>query len=312
MTTTAAATNVVIEPASTGVGAKADAGAGGGHPDGGSTASDRASEEVALAPHAPWINRVFAPQDTFGPKVRMGVVWFGLELGALYLGRFALGPLFGLVAGVAALQTAREWRRAGWQPSRLVAGVSALAIPVAASLGAALVGAVVLAVPLAALVAAALRTKRRRRTPWLGAAGTTVRCGLFAGLAGAMPVLVYRTSAAAALVLVVLVSAYEMGDFLNGSDAYGIFAGPSAGMICAVVVAFAVGVVVELFQIDPFQAATHAWVFGLLVVVLCPLSQLVASLLLPRADARAPALRRLDSYLLTGPAWLWLLWSFIL
>jgi hypothetical protein len=134
---------------------------------------------------------------------------------------------------------------------------------------------------------------------------------VFAGIAAAMPVLVYRTSAAAAIVLVLLVSAYEMGDFLNGSEASGLLAGPLAGMICVGVAAFAVGVVVVLFEIDPFRSAAHAWVLGALVAVLCPLSQLAASLLLPRASAFAPALRRLDSYLLTGPVWLWLLWSFI-
>jgi len=69
-------------------------------------------------------------------------------------------------------------------------------------------------------------------------------------------------------------------------------------------------VVVLFFSIPPFNSATQAWVVGGLVAVLCPLSQMAASLLLPRAGARAPALRRLDSYLLTGPAWLWLLWNF--
>lgn len=126
-----------------------------------------------------------------------------------------------------------------------------------------------------------------------------------------MPVLVYRTNPAAAVVLVLLVSAYEMGDFVNGSEAAGAFAGPLAGMICVGVVAFAIGVVVTLFEVEPFNSATHAWVVGGLVAVLCPLSQIGASLVLPRAGAWAPALRRLDSYLLTGPAWLWLLWNFI-
>jgi hypothetical protein len=266
---------------------------------------------TAEPPRPRWVERVFAPHDIAGPKVRMGVVWFVLELLALLGGRFALGILFGLVAGVAALQTAREWRRAGWQPSRLVAGLAGLGIPLAASFGIALAGAVVLLVVPAAVVAAASRPPRRRRTPWLGATGTTIRCGVFAGIAGAMPVLVYRTSPAAAIVLVILVSAYEMGDFLNGSEASGLLAGPVAGMICVGVVAFAVGVVVVLFEVDPFRSAAHAWVLGALVAVLCPLSQLAASLLLPRAGARAPALRRLDSYLLTGPVWLWLLWSVI-
>lgn len=282
------------------------------------TTATAASSEAPSAspPHAPpvraaWVERVFAPHDIRGPKIRMGIVWFGLEIGALYLGRFALAILFALVAGVSGLQTARAWRRSGWQPSRLVSGLGALLLPISAALGIAAAGVVVLAMAAGSLVAPLFRTRRRRRTPLLGAAGTTLRCGLFAGLAGAMPVLVYRTSVVSAVVLVVLVSAYEMGDFINGSEAAGPFAGPIAGMICVGVVAFAIGVVVLLFQIDPFTSAAHAWVVGALVAVLCPLSQMAASLCVPTASAFAPALRRLDSYLLTGPVWLWLLWTLV-
>lgn len=260
---------------------------------------------------AGWVGRVFAPYDIRGPKIRMGVIWFLLELGALYVGRFALGALFALIAGVAALQTATAWRRAGWQPSRLVAGLGALLLPITAAFGVAAAGVVVLAMVVGALVAPLFRPRRRRRTPLLGAAGTTLRCGLFVGLCGAMPVLVYRTSVVGAVVLVILISAYEMGDFINGSEAAGPFAGPIAGMICVGVVAFAIGVIVILFEIDPFSSAAHAWVVGALVAVLCPLSQMAASLCLPRASAFAPALRRLDSYLLTGPVWLWLLWTLV-
>jgi hypothetical protein len=43
--------------------------------------------------------------------------------------------------------------------------------------------------------------------------------------------------------------------------------------------------------------------FGILAAVLCPLGQLFGSVILPRADAPASALRRLDSLLLLGPAW---------
>ena len=45
------------------------------------------------------------------------------------------------------------------------------------------------------------------------------------------------------------------------------------------------------------------FVFGGFAALLCPLGQVVASALLPRADAPAPALRRLDSLLLLGPTW---------
>jgi hypothetical protein len=43
--------------------------------------------------------------------------------------------------------------------------------------------------------------------------------------------------------------------------------------------------------------------FGVLAAVLCPLGQLLASLVLPAAAAPAPAMRRLDSLLLLGPIW---------
>jgi len=259
---------------------------------------------------ASWVERVFAPYDVSGPKIRLGVIWFALAMGCLYLGRFALATLFALVAGVAALQVCREWRRSGWQPSRLVAGVGALCMPVAAALSIGSVGVVIGVMVLGALIAPLFRPRRRRRTPWLGAAGTTIRCGLFPGLCAAMPVLVHRYSWGATLILMLLVSAYEMGDFVNGSEAHGPFSGPMVGMILVGVIAFPIGVVVLFFSIPPFNSATQAWVVGGLVAVLCPLSQMAASLLLPRAGARAPALRRLDSYLLTGPAWLWLLWNF--
>jgi hypothetical protein len=110
---------------------------------------------------------------------------------------------------------------------------------------------------------------------------------------------------------VVLISAYEMGDYINGSEASGPFAGPLVGMICAGVVAFAIAVVVMLFETRPLTEFGFTLVMGAIVAVLCPLSQMAASLCLPRANAFAPAFRRLDSYLLTGPVWLWLLWTLV-
>jgi hypothetical protein len=40
-----------------------------------------------------------------------------------------------------------------------------------------------------------------------------------------------------------------------------------------------------------------------LAAVLCPMGQLVASLILPKVDAPATALRRIDSLLVLAPAW---------
>jgi len=44
-----------------------------------------------------------------------------------------------------------------------------------------------------------------------------------------------------------------------------------------------------------------------LATVCCPIGQLVGSALLPDPDSPAPALRRIDSFLVLGPLWAYLL-----
>ena len=252
-----------------------------------------------------WMQRVFPGHDIAGPKARLGFVWFLLLCGAVYAGLVALGALYGLIAGIAALQICREWKAVGRQPSRLVAGPVALLIPLSASISLALPGLLALAATVLAVVAALFR--RRRRTPLFDAAGTTVRATVFHALGAAAVLVTYRASIAGALILFVWVCAYEMGDFLVGSESGSALLGPIAGMIAVGVFTFTVAV----FQLSPFRDPVHAAVFGGLVAVLCPLSQLVSSLLLPTARASAPALRRLDSLLLTAPVYVWLLWSYL-
>jgi hypothetical protein len=259
----------------------------------------------AVANHARWMQRVFGGYDVDGPRVRVGFLWFLLLAGSLYLGLVALGVLYGLVAGVAATQVCREWRSVGRQPSRIVAGLGALAIPISAAWSLVLPGLIALAVPVLAVAAALAR--RRRRTPLLDAAGTTVRASVFHALGAAAVVVTFRASVAGAIILVVFVCAYEMGDYLVGTESASALIGPIAGMIAVGVFTFTVAV----FQLSPFTEPLHAVVFGALVAVLCPLSQLGSSLLLPAATAHAPALRRVDSLLLTGPAWVWLLWNYL-
>jgi hypothetical protein len=52
----------------------------------------------------------------------------------------------------------------------------------------------------------------------------------------------------------------------------------------------------------------EVWSTGALLALLAPLGQLAGSWILPSARASAPALRRLDSWLLAAPAFLVLLW----
>jgi hypothetical protein len=212
--------------------------------------------------------------------------------------------LFCSVAAVAALQTAATWRRARMRPDQLLAGVGALLVTLAALFGIAAAG---LALLLFAGVAVAVAYVAPSRVPPLVRASITIRCGFFVGLAGASAVLVDRTDAAALITLVVLVSGYEVGDFLVGTGASNPVEGPVAGIAAVIVLTFAV----SAFEFPPFESGS-AWVFGGLVAVLAPLGRFGATILLPGPDARVPALRRLDSYLLVTPVWAWMLWGYLL
>ncbi len=244
--------------------------------------------------------------DTDGPRIRLGLLWFVVLLAAVALGPWPLGVVMALVAGAAASQTAAAWRRVGSPANAPLAGLSALALPLAAAAGTALLGLACVAVAGLALVwSAAAPSNRRRHRIW-AVAGLTLRCGFPVGLAAASLVVIRHQEIGAAVSLVLLVSAYDLGDFVVGTDAATLFEGPVAGIVAALVVAFALGV----FTVPPFVMSS-ALIFGGLAAVLFPLGQLVATELLPAAAARAQALRRLDSLLLVGPIWMAALWRYL-
>lgn len=252
-----------------------------------------------------WVDRLVSGYDLEGPRVRLGILWFVLAVAAAVAGSVAVALLFGLVAFAAALQTAAAWRRVRRRPSRLVAGVGALAMPVAATLGIGLAGVAALAFAAAAVVAAVVQPRRRLHP--VAVAGYTLRCGFFVALAAASAVFLARTDAGALATMVVLVSAFETGDYLVGTGAASPLEGPVAGIAAVLVLTFAVAV----FEVPPFESGS-AWVFGGFVAVLAPLGRFLAPVLAPSADARVPALRRLDSYLLVTPIWAWMLWQYLL
>jgi hypothetical protein len=265
-------------------------GGGGGRAGGGG--GDRRGPSVEKRRYAVY-------HDVSRPHVRLGIIWLVLVLGALWLGELGLAGLYGLVAAVGALQTAKAWRRRRQRPNMLVAGLGALAMAVAAVGGSRLVGGVVLAI-VAAAVAAAVADSRSRST--VDDAAFTVRSSVFIGLAAASVVLVYEYQAGAALSLIVLASAYEAGDYVIGSGSPNPFEGPLAGFAAVAVLTFSLFV----FEPQPFDDA-GILVYGAVIGVLAPLGQLAASWLLPDARAIASGLRRLDTLLLAGPVWLVLL-----
>jgi len=242
--------------------------------------------------------------DVEGPRVRLGLLWLVALIVSIVLGGWALGVLMGLVAGAAGSQTAAAWRRVGRRPHQVVAGLTGLIMPLAAALGTGTLGAVVILAVLAAIVGAA--TDRGRRSTVLADAGITLRCGFVVGLACASLVVIHRLEIGAAICLVLLMCAYDVGDFLVGTGASTPAEGPIAGIAAVLVVTFAIGV----FAFPPFDWAS-AWVFGGMAAAMCPLGQVLATAMLPTAESRAPSLRRVDSLLLVGPLWAWALWGYL-
>jgi hypothetical protein len=233
--------------------------------------------------------------DIEGPKVRVGVLWFLVAAAALAIGPLPTAIAYGVVAAVAARQTARAWRRRRLRPNPVVAAGMAGATSLGACLGAGGSGLAVVGGVIAALVVATGDVKSPHHV--LADAGWTIQCALFPGLAAMSLVLLARLDQGSAIALLLLVSAYETGDYIVGSGASNPYEGPAAGLAAIVVVTF----IVSTLPISTLSFG-EAWLFGGMVGVLAPLGQLFASALLPDAGAPASALRRLDSLLLAGPA----------
>jgi hypothetical protein len=252
---------------------------------------------VRSRPKPPLLGRRLAVvYDTVGPRVTLGVLWFGAVLGALVAGPVVLVPLYAAMAALAGFQAASAWRAEGSQANRWVAALAGALAASGAAWGVGSLGLAVVVATLVALVAAAVTS--RVPGPALAAAGTTLQSGLPGGIGAAGLVLTLRLEIGAAVTLVLLVAAYEVGDYLVGSGAASSIEGPIAGIVAIAAMSF----VIAVLRVPPFDGVP-ALVFGGFAALGCPLGQVVASALLPRAEAHAPALRRLDSLLLLGPAW---------
>ncbi|HYI61432.1 MAG TPA: MoaD/ThiS family protein [Acidimicrobiales bacterium] len=236
--------------------------------------------------------------DTEGWKVTLGMAWFVVALAATIEGWAPLSLLYGVAAGWAALEVARRRREVGGGPHPWVAALGGGAVAAAGAGGSALLGLAVLGLVLAAGAVAALGPGGRSGA--VPTAAATVLCALPVGLAAACLVLTRDLEIGAAITLLVFVSCYEAGDFLIGSGASNSIEGPLVGIVTVVVAA----VVVAVLHVPPFDGQP-VFTFAALAAVACPVGQLVASGLLPASDARAPALRRLDSLLVLAPLWCW-------
>lgn len=258
----------------------------------------RRSRPIAVTPTKPTqLGRRYAlVYDVQGPRVTSGALWFGLALGAASLGPLALAPLYGLMAGLAGYQAVMAWRDVDSAANPWVAALGAVAIGAGSVFGVGFIGMALLGLVVVSVIVSAMQVQRR--SPLFEAAGTTVQCAMFAGLAAAGVVLTLRLEIGAAVTLILLVSAYEVGDYIVGSGASSSLEGPISGIVALAVVCG----VIAVLRVPPFDGAP-VFVFGGFAALACPLGQLAGSAILPSAGARGRALRRLDSLILLGPTW---------
>ena len=177
--------------------------------------------------------------------------------------------------------------------SRVAAGVITALVGTSAIFDARVVGIVILLSVVAAFVVASQTIDRQMMVQ---VAGLTLRAALPLGIAVAALLYLHRIDAWVFMILFGVVSIYDAGNFLIGTGSRRVWVGPLAGLLGAAAVVFgAAG-----FEAPPLTEQT-TWLLGGLAALACPFGQIIGSFMLPRPDAGAPALRRLDSYLLAAP-----------
>ena len=264
------------------------------------------SRHRARAREARWQNnRMAVPYPTDGPKITFGVLWFLLLIGAVVLGEYvgrdaissvAVAAVAAPIAALAGLQAGNAWfptqgaTRSWTAAAAYLTGIAGLIGPWGVPLG------LVLGVITILSYVMLYRGHRRTTSELLD---VLLRSAIPAGLAVASMAALGSVATGAQIGLILLISAYEAGDFIVGSGASNAVEGPLAGLVSLGAVAF----ILFLIQPAPFDSSSIL-LFAIAAGVCCPLGQILASGLLPRGNAWAPALRRLDSYLLAAPVWL--------
>lgn len=117
-------------------------------------------------------------------------------------------------------------------------------------------------------------------------------------------VLLSREGWEVALFVLVAVSFYDAGFFIGAAESSSRLEGPVTGAIGLLAVTFAA----SAFEAAPFDRIT-AWVAGAVMVLACPLGQILVSAELPSPESSVPAMRRLDSYLVSVPLMLAAVWA---
>jgi hypothetical protein len=235
--------------------------------------------------------------DIDGPRVRLGVGWFLAAVVAAALGPFTTAIVFAVAAGLAGRQIVRAWGSVAWQAD-VAAGIAA--VPVLAAGVAGMPGAVATAVLGAIVAVGAACAPDGARLPGSGgrvAAAGIMLLALVPALGAVCVVLVAAHAIIAAVVLIVVASAYEVGDYIVGSGSSNPIEGPLAGITTATLVALPLALVL----VEPYDTGGIALL--VFTAAACPFGQILASAALPGAGAHAPALRRIDTLLLLAVIW---------
>jgi hypothetical protein len=221
----------------------------------------------------------------------MGLAWAGLLVAAAEAGKGAVAVVVIPVAAVAAVSGLRAVvpRGAAAFPTVAIGAGTAVVLPLAALGGPAV--AIVLGAVLGVGLLVWLVVTTRRGFPY-----AAFVAGFAPAVAAASLVAGRGQGLSEALTLIAAVCLYDMASFLTGTGPRGGVAGVIVGMITVGVLAVFVAAVV----VPPFSGHSP-WILLGLVAVLAPIGVVVASRVRP--DLRLPALRRLDSLILAGPAW---------
>lgn len=244
-------------------------------------------------------NRWRIHYDIDGPRVRLGVLWFVGAIAAFTIGVPAVVVYFGVAFAAAASHSLRTWRALGHPADPRVALCLTAAVVASAGLGPQVLGVALIALAVVAVVVSSGEWNGpdgARRTA--AKAGLLLQTSLPTSLAGGCLVLLADQEIWTAISLVLVVSAYETGDFLIGSGASNAAEGPIAGTAAVLVMSLAVAA-----SGVSFANVLTAMVFGLAVAPLAFGGQIIGSGILPHSRAFAPALRRVDSLLLAAPLW---------
>jgi hypothetical protein len=240
--------------------------------------------------------RLAVVYDVEGPRVRLGVAWFAVAIAATLIHPVTAALVYGVAAGMAGRQIAKAWGAVQWQAD-MAAGLAG--VPVLAALGGTplLVGSLALGAVVAAGASLAPDGARLAGPGGRVAAAGILWLTLVPAIGAASVVLVRSASTGSAIILVLLASAYEVGDYIVGSGASNPVEGPLAGITTATLIA----VPLAMIEAEPFTSSGLALVG--FAAVAYPFGQILASALLPGAGAHAPALRRIDTLLLLAPLW---------